>query len=121
MTGSTRMGRRIGEAVASRLGSTILELGGNNAIILDDDGVASGELRFADEFVRHKVGDLIGDLGLLGGRLCGHVVAERPSHAGNVEIGRQIVASVERLVRAKPDAKPRIAQLLGIVESLIGD
>jgi aldehyde dehydrogenase (NAD+) len=37
MTGSTRMGRHIGEAVAGRLGSTILELGGNNAIIVEPD------------------------------------------------------------------------------------
>jgi aldehyde dehydrogenase (NAD+) len=37
MTGSTKMGRRIGEAVAKRLGSTILELGGNNAIIVEPD------------------------------------------------------------------------------------
>jgi UDP-3-O-[3-hydroxymyristoyl] N-acetylglucosamine deacetylase/3-hydroxyacyl-[acyl-carrier-protein] dehydratase len=64
-----------------------------NAIILDDQGVASGELRFADEFVRHKVGDIIGDLGLLGRRVHAHVVAERPSHAGNLEIARAIDAA----------------------------
>lgn len=61
-----------------------------NAIVLDDDGVMSGELRFGDEFVRHKIGDLIGDLALLGARLHGSVVAERPSHEGNVEFAGAI-------------------------------
>ena len=41
----------------------------------------NGPLRFADEFVRHKVLDLIGDLALAGRRIEGHVVAERAGHA----------------------------------------
>ena len=45
MTGSTKMGRRIGEAVAARLGSTILELGGNNAIIVEPDANMDMALR----------------------------------------------------------------------------
>ncbi len=45
-----------------------------------------------------------------------------PSPVGDEEkVDRQIVDSVQRLVHSKPDAKPRIAQLLGIVESLIGN
>jgi len=67
-----------------------------NAIILDEEGLASGGLRFPDEFVRHKIGDLIGDLALLGGRVCGHIVAERPSHAGNIEMARRISAESRR-------------------------
>lgn len=62
-----------------------------NSVILDESEVLNGEgLRFSDEFLRHKVGDLIGDLALLGARLEAHVVAERPSHAGNVELVRAI-------------------------------
>jgi len=64
-----------------------------NAVILDEAGLASGELRFRDEFVRHKVGDVIGDLALLGRRVRGHIVAHRPSHAGNVELGKQLAAT----------------------------
>jgi UDP-3-O-[3-hydroxymyristoyl] N-acetylglucosamine deacetylase/3-hydroxyacyl-[acyl-carrier-protein] dehydratase len=64
-----------------------------NAVILDEAGLASGELRFSDEFVRHKVGDVVGDLALLGRRLRGHIVANRPSHAGNVELGKQLAAT----------------------------
>jgi UDP-3-O-[3-hydroxymyristoyl] N-acetylglucosamine deacetylase len=52
-----------------------------NAIILTHAGVVNGPLRFADEFVRHKLLDLIGDLALAGRQIQGHVVAERAGHA----------------------------------------
>ena len=59
-----------------------------NTIVLDGEGVASGELRYPDEFLRHKVGDILGDLTLMGTRVQGHLVAERPSHRGNIEFCR---------------------------------
>jgi UDP-3-O-[3-hydroxymyristoyl] N-acetylglucosamine deacetylase len=52
-----------------------------NIIVLGPKGPENGPLRFADEYVRHKVLDLIGDLALAGRRLEGHVVAERAGHA----------------------------------------
>jgi UDP-3-O-[3-hydroxymyristoyl] N-acetylglucosamine deacetylase len=52
-----------------------------NAIILGSGGPENGPLRFDDEYVRHKVLDLIGDLALAGRRLEGHVVAVRAGHA----------------------------------------
>jgi len=52
-----------------------------NAIILGPRGPENGPLRFPDEYVRHKVLDLIGDLALAGHRLEGHVVAVRAGHA----------------------------------------
>jgi UDP-3-O-[3-hydroxymyristoyl] N-acetylglucosamine deacetylase len=52
-----------------------------SAIILDRKGVLNGPLRFDDEFVRHKVLDLLGDLALAGHHILGHVVAERAGHA----------------------------------------
>jgi UDP-3-O-[3-hydroxymyristoyl] N-acetylglucosamine deacetylase len=55
--------------------------GPQNAIILGSNGPENGPLRFADEYVRHKVLDLIGDLALAGRRIEGHVVAERAGHA----------------------------------------
>jgi len=59
-----------------------LALGGtmDNAVVLDEDRVISGSLRFRDEFVRHKVLDLIGDLALFGHPLLGHFQAERAGH-----------------------------------------
>lgn len=52
-----------------------------NAIVLGPNGPENGPLRFEDEYVRHKVLDLIGDLALAGRRIEGHVVAERAGHA----------------------------------------
>ncbi len=63
-----------------------------NTVVLDDVGVLNQGLRFPDEFLRHKVGDIVGDLALLGARLHGHVIAERPSHKGNVALARTIAA-----------------------------
>ena len=62
------------------------------AIILTKNGVQNGPLRFPDEFVRHKVLDLIGDLALAGRRIQGRVIAERAGHAMHT-------ALVQRLLR----------------------
>lgn len=62
-----------------------------NTIVLDDDGVMNDGLRYDDEFVRHKIGDLIGDLALLGRRVRGHVVSECPSHEGNIKLARTLL------------------------------
>jgi UDP-3-O-[3-hydroxymyristoyl] N-acetylglucosamine deacetylase / 3-hydroxyacyl-[acyl-carrier-protein] dehydratase len=67
-----------------------------NTIVLDEKGLASGELRFQDEFVRHKIGDIVGDLALLGKRLRAHIIAERPSHAGNLALARELRAAEAR-------------------------
>jgi UDP-3-O-[3-hydroxymyristoyl] N-acetylglucosamine deacetylase len=52
-----------------------------NCIVLTREGIENPPLRFADEFVRHKVLDLIGDLALIGRRILGKVVADRAGHA----------------------------------------
>lgn len=52
-----------------------------NCVVLTEDAVANPPLRFPDEFVRHKVLDLIGDLALLGRRILGRVVAHKAGHA----------------------------------------
>jgi UDP-3-O-[3-hydroxymyristoyl] N-acetylglucosamine deacetylase / 3-hydroxyacyl-[acyl-carrier-protein] dehydratase len=62
-----------------------------NAIVVRGDAVLSKEpLRFADEFVRHKMLDIIGDLALVGRRIRGHVVAVKPGHATNADLARAI-------------------------------
>src|SRR5436189_1801693 len=62
-----------------------------NAIVVRGDAVLSKEpLRFADEFVRHKILDIIGDLALVGRRIRGHVVAVKPGHAANAELARAL-------------------------------
>jgi UDP-3-O-[3-hydroxymyristoyl] N-acetylglucosamine deacetylase len=59
-----------------------LALGGtlDSAVVLDESGTISGPLRFRDEFVRHKVLDLIGDLALFGHPLLGRFQAEKAGH-----------------------------------------
>ena len=61
-----------------------------NAVVLDERGLAGGALRWPDEFVRHKAADIVGDLALVGGRIRAHVVADHPSHRGNVALGHAI-------------------------------
>jgi UDP-3-O-acyl N-acetylglucosamine deacetylase len=61
------------------------------AIVLDQDSVLNTTLRWPDEFARHKAGDLIGDLALIGARLCVRVDAYRPSHRGNLACASAIV------------------------------
>jgi UDP-3-O-[3-hydroxymyristoyl] N-acetylglucosamine deacetylase len=63
-----------------------------NCVVLTKDGIENPPLRFADEFVRHKVLDLIGDLALLGKQVLGNVVADRAGHAMHT-------ALVSRLLR----------------------
>ncbi len=73
----------------------------DNTIVIDGDDVMNGGLRFPDEFLRHKVGDLVGDLALLGGRFQGHVIAERPSHNGNVALARAIGEHHDRIKHSR--------------------
>src|SRR5437016_13623882 len=68
-----------------------------NAIVVRGEAVLSKEpLRFADEFVRHKILDIIGDLALVGRRIRGHVVAVKPGHAANAELARSITREQTR-------------------------
>lgn len=66
----------------------------DNVIVLTRDDVMNPPLRFQDEFVRHKVLDLIGDLALLGKQILGSVVADRAGHAMHT-------ALVSRILRDK--------------------
>ncbi|HSE48672.1 MAG TPA: UDP-3-O-acyl-N-acetylglucosamine deacetylase, partial [Terriglobales bacterium] len=69
-----------------------LALGGSldNAIVVGKSGTLNG-LRYRDEFVRHKVLDLIGDLALLGKRIIGRVVADRAGHAMHTALVSRIL------------------------------
>jgi UDP-3-O-[3-hydroxymyristoyl] N-acetylglucosamine deacetylase / 3-hydroxyacyl-[acyl-carrier-protein] dehydratase len=73
-----------------------------NSVILDDEAVLNDDLRFPDEFLRHKVGDVVGDLGLLGARIEGHIVADRPSHRGNVILARALAREASRNPGGEP-------------------
>lgn len=75
-----------------------LALGGSlaNAVVVGSKNILNPEgLRYEDEFVRHKVLDLLGDLALVGMPIAGEVIAERSGHALHVKL-------VEQLARLKP-------------------
>jgi UDP-3-O-[3-hydroxymyristoyl] N-acetylglucosamine deacetylase len=74
-----------------------LALGGSleNAIVIGDTGVLNNALRFEDEFVRHKILDVIGDLALIGHRIIGHVVAHRGGHALHTAFAAKVLEEVE--------------------------
>ena len=87
-----------------------LALGGSldNAIVLGETGVLNNSLRFEDEFVRHKILDVIGDLALVGHPLLGHLVAHRGGHALHASFARWLLEETDawRLVEflAEPES-----------------
>ena len=80
------------EADAMRQQGLIRGASTENAIVLTKDQVLNPPLRYPDEFVRHKVLDLIGDLALVGKQILGNIVADRAGHAMHT-------ALVSRLLR----------------------
>ena len=62
-----------------------------NCLVLTKEGIDNGPLRFTDEFVRHKVLDLIGDLALFGKRVLGYVKADRAGHAMHTAIVSRVL------------------------------
>ncbi|MBV9626396.1 MAG: UDP-3-O-acyl-N-acetylglucosamine deacetylase [Acidobacteria bacterium] len=80
------------EAEAMRQQGLIRGASTDNVVVLTRDGLVNPPLRFQDEFVRHKILDLIGDLALIGRQILGRVVADRAGHALHT-------ALVSRLVR----------------------
>lgn len=73
-----------------------LAMGGriDNAIIVDDQKIVNTKLRFPEEFARHKVLDLMGDLYLLGRPLEGHITASKTGHSDNLAMVKAIRASL---------------------------
>ena len=103
--------------------------GGNldNTIVLSQDGILNESgLRFADEFVRHKILDLIGDFSLLGVPFIGHLIAERSGHAIHTRLVQQILNHPDSWVLLNADetvaaseprsakASPRSASLVAL-------
>lgn len=60
----------------------------NNFILIDDEKIVNTDLRFADEFVRHKILDMMGDLYLLGRPIRGKITANMTGHTENAEFVR---------------------------------
>ena len=82
----------------SRLG---LAKGGSpeNAVVIGEDGVLNGPLRFPDELVRHKILDLLGDMYLLGKPLVGTIIAHGAGH----QLHLQLVHRIQEHLGAEPE------------------
>jgi len=93
-----------------------------NAIVMGPDGPENGPLRFADEYVKHKVLDLIGDLALAGRRIEGHVVAERAGHAMHAALVSRLMKdrSSWEQVRVSAVAEERFDSLAQAMPALVG-
>ena len=91
-----------------------LALGGSldNAIVLGETGFLNNTLRFEDEFVRHKILDVIGDLALVGYPIIGHVVAHRGGHALHAGFARKILEESDawRLVESPSEPSEEAAR-----------
>jgi UDP-3-O-[3-hydroxymyristoyl] N-acetylglucosamine deacetylase len=80
----------------------------DNAIVIGDTGVLNNALRFDDEFVRHKILDVIGDMALVGYPIIGHLVAHRGGHALHTAFAAQVLQETDAwtLVEGAVDAEP---------------
>ena len=88
-----------------------LALGGSleNAIVIGDTGVLNNALRFDDEFVRHKILDVIGDMALVGHPIIGHLVAHRGGHALHTEFAARVLDEVDAWTLIEAPTKPSVA------------
>ena len=59
-----------------------------NVVLVDDEKVVNTELRYKNEFVRHKILDLLGDFSLAGAPITGKIYAEKSGHRMNIEIAK---------------------------------
>jgi UDP-3-O-acyl-N-acetylglucosamine deacetylase len=68
----------------------------NNVILIDNEKIVNSvQLRFPDEFARHKVLDIIGDFYLLGGPLRGHIKANMTGHTENIALVQKLRAALQ--------------------------
>jgi UDP-3-O-[3-hydroxymyristoyl] N-acetylglucosamine deacetylase/3-hydroxyacyl-[acyl-carrier-protein] dehydratase len=78
-----------------------------NAVVIRDDAILTTEpLRYREEFVRHKILDIIGDLSLVGRPIAGHVIAVKPSHNANCEVARQLWQQLRKPIEAAGSFTP---------------
>ncbi len=89
----------------------------DSAIVIKGDKIVSKEpLRFTDEFVRHKMLDIIGDIVLAGLPIKAHIVAVRPGHALNAELSKALRKKI--LAKAKgPKKKPSATAPAAVIEA----
>jgi UDP-3-O-[3-hydroxymyristoyl] N-acetylglucosamine deacetylase len=89
----------------------------DNAIVLTDDGVLNGPLRYPDEFGRHKALDLIGDLALAGLPLLGRVRAHKAGHALHTQLVSKVLADPSSSIITTEDDSAHLAAVFAVAEA----
>ena len=85
-----------------------------NAIVLDEEIILNGPLRFADEFGRHKALDLIGDLALVGRPLQARIVAHKAGHALHTQLVTRLLADQSLWVETTEEPTEKSSVAAGI-------
>jgi UDP-3-O-[3-hydroxymyristoyl] N-acetylglucosamine deacetylase len=90
-----------------------LALGGSleNAVVIGDTAVLNNALRFDDEFVRHKILDVIGDMALVGYPIIGHLVAHRGGHRLHTEFAAMVLAETDAWTLVEGTATDAVVSL----------
>ncbi|HEU6446932.1 MAG TPA: bifunctional UDP-3-O-[3-hydroxymyristoyl] N-acetylglucosamine deacetylase/3-hydroxyacyl-ACP dehydratase [Verrucomicrobiae bacterium] len=96
------------EEIELLIKNNLIKGGGlENAVVIRDDAVLTTEpLRYPEEFVRHKMLDIIGDLSLVGKPIRGHLIAVKPSHSANCEFAKLIQTQMNRPLRTAQTFSP---------------
>lgn len=105
----------VDEFRAQGLGTHLTE---RDVLVMAQDGPVGNELRFADEHVRHKVCDLVGDLMLFGRRLRGRIVAYRSGHELNHQLVRQLTEQMTARQRSRQTIREPLLDIRHIMRIL---
>ena len=117
------------EEIELLIKNNLIKGGGlENAIVIRDDAVLTTEpMRYPEEFVRHKMLDIVGDLSLVGKPIRGHLIAVKPGHATNCEFAKLIVAQMNRPLRTAqafgppPVERKNDEKRTAMLEKLVGN
>jgi UDP-3-O-[3-hydroxymyristoyl] N-acetylglucosamine deacetylase/3-hydroxyacyl-[acyl-carrier-protein] dehydratase len=89
-----------------------------NVLVVGKTGVIDNRLRFPDEFARHKILDIVGDLLLVGARIRGHVIGHRSGHAHNFQLAKKMVSEMAKRNREEEDLSSKYLDIRQIQEIL---
>lgn len=87
-----------------------------NAVAIGDESILNEDLRFPDEFVRHKILDLLGDMYLLGRPVKGHVIGVKSGHASHVKFGQEVKKSMLNGRAKRDDMSSSIGRMPSVLD-----
>ncbi|TCO91355.1 3-hydroxyacyl-[acyl-carrier-protein] dehydratase /UDP-3-O-[3-hydroxymyristoyl] N-acetylglucosamine deacetylase [Chthoniobacter flavus] len=89
-----------------------------NAVVVQGESVHSKEpMRFREEFARHKILDIVGDLALIGRPIKGHIIAVKPGHGANTDLARALSKQLARTAAmVPPTVTPKGGDILDVMD-----